>query len=214
LVRSIVNITKEKWWKMQQVKRNEILVLSEEVTRKFEELIQSTRRPDLAIRVIRQDYQTQLMFAAPEDRKKDDVVQNVGGFDIIFDPETATLLQDATLDVVDNSFQITPAPGKNLYPTTKEWGEPVADAIQNTIDQQLNPGLASHGGWVKLLEVAGDTAYIEMGGGCRGCMHSYITLKSVIENTIKEKVPSIRNVIDTTDHAGGTNPYYSPESQD
>jgi Fe/S biogenesis protein NfuA len=197
---------------MQQVKNNEILVLSEEVIEKFEELIQSTKRTDLAIRVIRQDYQTQLMFAAPEDRKNDDVVQKAGSFEIIFDPETASLLQDAALDIVDNSFQITPAPGKNLYPATKEWGEPVADSIQNIIDQQLNPGLASHGGWVKLLEVAGETAYIEMGGGCRGCERSYITLKSVIENSIKEKVPSIQNVIDTTDHAGGTNPYYTPES--
>lgn len=197
---------------MQQLKNNEILVLSEEVIEKFEELIQSTRRADLAIRVIRQDYQTQLMFAAPEDRKNDDVVQKAGNFEIIFDPETASLLQDAALDIVDNSFQITPAPGKNLYPATKEWGEPVADSIQNIIDQQLNPGLASHGGWVKLLELAGETAYIEMGGGCRGCERSYITLKSVIENSIKEKVPSIQNVIDTTDHAGGTNPYYTPES--
>ena len=190
----------------------DILTLSDVAKEKFFEMIQETKRDDLAIRIQRQNYQTQLMFADPEDRRDDDIVQNTGKFELLLDPETADLLDGAKLDFDEGGFQITPPEGKSLFPKTKEWGEPTADAVQAVIDQQLNPGLASHNGWVKLLETKEGTAYIEMGGGCRGCMHSYMTLKSTIERAIKENVPAIENVVDTTDHAGGTNPYYAPDN--
>jgi Fe/S biogenesis protein NfuA len=188
----------------------EILILGHEARTQFYEMIQDTKREDLSVRIRRQNYQTQLMFAAPEDIEENDLVQDAGNFNLILDPDTAEALEGARLDFEEGGFQITPAPGKSLYPKTKEWGEPTADAVQTIIDQQLNPGLASHNGWVTLLEVKDDTAYIEMGGGCRGCMHSYMTLKDTIERVIKENVPDITTVTDTTDHAGGTNPYYAP----
>jgi Fe/S biogenesis protein NfuA len=37
-----------------------------------------------------------------------------------------------------------------------------------------------------------------------------VTLKQGIEVMIKEAVPAIHEVVDTTDHAGGTNPFYQP----
>jgi Fe/S biogenesis protein NfuA len=37
-----------------------------------------------------------------------------------------------------------------------------------------------------------------------------VTLKQGIEVLIKQAVPEIKHVVDTTDHAGGTNPYYQP----
>ena len=188
----------------------EIIILGEEARKQFVEMIKGTQRLDLAVRIRRENYQTQLMFAAPEDVEENDVVQDTGSFMLILDRDTADALEGAHLDFEEGGFHITPAPGKELFPKSKEWGEPTADAVQTVVDQQLNPGLASHNGWVKLLEVKEDTAYIEMGGGCRGCMHSYMTLKDTIERVIKENVPAIVNVIDTTDHAGGTNPYYAP----
>lgn len=36
------------------------------------------------------------------------------------------------------------------------------------------------------------------------------TLKQGIEMEIREAVPAISQVLDVTDHAGGTNPYYQP----
>ena len=195
---------------MEKNETSEIILISAEARDKFFEMLQETKRDDLAIRIQRKDYQTQLMFAAPEDRLADDLVQNTGKFDLLLDPQTAEILSGARLDFEEDGFQITPPPGKSFFPKSRDWGEPTADAVQQVIDQQLNPGLASHSGWVKLLEVKDDTAYIEMGGGCRGCMHSYMTLKSTIERAIKESVPAIEQVVDTTDHAGGTNPYYSP----
>ena len=37
-----------------------------------------------------------------------------------------------------------------------------------------------------------------------------VTLKQGIEVRIREAVPAIREIVDTTDHAGGKNPYYQP----
>jgi Fe-S cluster biogenesis protein NfuA len=35
-----------------------------------------------------------------------------------------------------------------------------------------------------------------------------VTLNQGVEEAIREAFPEIREIIDTTDHAAGTNPYY------
>jgi Fe/S biogenesis protein NfuA len=82
--------------------------------------------------------------------------------------------------------------------------------VQELIDASINPAVAGHGGYVELLDVKDNTAYIAMGGGCQGCGAADITLKAGIERLIKEEIPEIVEVLDTTDHAAGTNPYYTP----
>jgi Fe/S biogenesis protein NfuA len=62
-----------------------------------------------------------------------------------------------------------------------------------------------------LLDVKGDTAFIEMGGGCRGCAISQMTLKDGIERIITQEVAAISRVLDTTDHSNGENPYYTED---
>ena len=90
------------------------------------------------------------------------------------------------------------------------WSDPVAQAVQKVLDDEINPAVASHGGHVSLLEVKNEVAYIQLGGGCQGCGMVDVTLKQGIEVRIREAVPSIREIVDTTDHAGGKNPYYQP----
>ena len=85
---------------------------------------------------------------------------------------------------------------------------PEAQTIQSLLEEQVNPAIASHGGFITLIDVADDRAYVELGGGCQGCGMVDVTLKQGVEVAIKEAVPSIIEVIDTTDHAGGNNPYY------
>ena len=77
-------------------------------------------------------------------------------------------------------------------------------------DEEINPAIASHGGYVTLLEVKGGRALIQLGGGCQGCGMVDVTLKQGIEVRVKELVPAITEIVDTTDHAGGSNPYYRP----
>lgn len=90
--------------------------------------------------------------------------------------------------------------------------ESLKERVQKLLDQQVNPSVASHGGYVKLIDVKDDVAYIEMMGGCKGCGQSAATLKNGIEAAIFHGVPEISQVLDTTDHASGTNPYYQSDA--
>jgi len=82
--------------------------------------------------------------------------------------------------------------------------------VQELIDTSINPAVAGHGGFVQLVDVKDNKVYLQMGGGCQGCGAADITLKAGIERMIKEEIPQIEEVLDTTDHASGENPYYTP----
>jgi Fe-S cluster biogenesis protein NfuA len=89
-------------------------------------------------------------------------------------------------------------------------GTPEAKAIQRLLEEEINPAVAAHGGHISLVDVRGEIAYIRLEGGCQGCGMANVTLKQGVETEIRRVVPSIEQVLDATDHAGGTNPYYQP----
>ena len=78
---------------------------------------------------------------------------------------------------------------------------------QKVVDDTLNPGLASHGGFVEIMASDGKNLYISMGGGCQGCGSAAMTMKQGVEVAIRNEVPGIEGIFDSTDHAAGTNPF-------
>jgi Fe/S biogenesis protein NfuA len=86
--------------------------------------------------------------------------------------------------------------------------DPLARAVQELLDSEINPAVASHGGYIGLLDVADGVAYVQMGGGCQGCGLAEVTLSQGVRATILERFPELHDVVDTTDHAQGANPYY------
>ena len=83
-------------------------------------------------------------------------------------------------------------------------------AIGDLLDREINPAVAAHGGFVELIDVRKNNVYLRLGGGCQGCGAADITLKQGIEKAIRDLVPRVGEILDTTDHAAGRNPYYSP----
>ncbi|MFW2339047.1 MAG: NifU family protein, partial [Acidimicrobiia bacterium] len=83
-----------------------------------------------------------------------------------------------------------------------------AERVQHVLEHEVNPAIASHGGGARLISVEEDTVYLELMGGCQGCGMATVTLKHGIERIITEAIPEINSVVDVTDHAGGSNPYY------
>lgn len=81
--------------------------------------------------------------------------------------------------------------------------------IEKVIDGEVNPGVAAHGGLIVLKKVEGNTVHIVMGGGCQGCSAADLTLKQGIHNAFRNAVPYVGAILDETDHAAGTNPYFS-----
>jgi Fe/S biogenesis protein NfuA len=99
----------------------------------------------------------------------------------------------------------TSQPSSGLDPSN-----PQVKKIQDLLTREINPAIASHGGFAELLGVKDNQVYLRLAGGCQGCGMADVTLKQGIELRIKEEVPEIVDVIDQTNHAGGTNPYFQP----
>lgn len=141
----------------------------------------------------------------PEDR-----VFDAGGFQVAVDPESAELLEGASVDWIESlnetGFKVE---NPNLKPIGSEPLEgPLAERVQTVIDQKVNPAVARHGGQIGLVEVRDSVAYIRMSGGCQGCGMAKVTLKQGVERMLTEAVPEIQGVEDVTDHAAGENPYF------
>ncbi|MBC8646312.1 MAG: NifU family protein [Thermoanaerobaculia bacterium] len=83
-------------------------------------------------------------------------------------------------------------------------------AITDLLDREINPAVAQHGGFVELIDVKSNNVFLRLGGGCQGCGAADVTLKQGIEKAIRSLVPRVGEILDTTDHAAGRNPYYSP----
>jgi Fe/S biogenesis protein NfuA len=151
-------------------------------------------------------WQYRLGFVGPEERRGDDHVFEAGGFELLADPDTFAHADGTTIDFVETPEQS----GFKIDNPNPVWGDPLAQAVQKVLDEDINPAVASHGGFVTLLDVKDQVVYIQLGGGCQGCGMVDVTLKQGIEVRIKEVVPEVRAIVDTTDHAGGRNPYYRP----
>ncbi len=137
--------------------------------------------------------------------------------------------------IQDNLVTVTAESGGNWTPIAKQVGTtiravlgsgekavsdtvlssiPDADSIkkrvQSVLDQEINPAVAAHGGWVELIDVKRNEVFIRMGGGCQGCGMADVTLKQGVEKSIRQAIPEVGAIMDTTDHGSGRNPYYAP----
>ena len=74
------------------------------------------------------------------------------------------------------------------------------EAVEKVLEEEIGPALASHGGGAKIVTVKDAKVYVELQGGCRGCMGARMTMKNGIERLFKERVPDVVEVIDATDH--------------
>lgn len=159
--------------------------------------------PDLALRVAITGrrfgrFAYDLAFVSPAERSADDVLVQEQPFAVYVDSASAAKLEGARLDYVTTD-QMSGFAIENPNPV---WDDPLAQAIQKLIDDEINPQLWMHGGLVSLVEVRDGIAYVEFGGGCRGCGLVDQTLSQGVEARIKEAFPEIEAVIDVTDHRG------------
>ncbi len=146
-------------------------------------------------------YDMQLV-APGEERQGDMIVEALDGIAIHIPLASAPYLDGITLDA---DLPMGAVRVENPNPL---WLEPVAEAVQSLLDNEINPSVASHGGHIDLLDVADGVAFIHMGGGCQGCGMAEVTLGQGVRTAILDTFPEIHEVRDTTDHAQGANPYY------
>lgn len=152
----------------------------------------------------------ELTFMPVADAGDDDALQHVGDLPVIVPAESVDRLEGATITVRDGGLAIDNpnSPSPSMGGGNAVADGPVADRIRQVLTERINPAIASHGGFAELVAVEDDTAYLRMGGGCQGCGLAQVTLSQGIEVAIKDAVPEITHVVDVTDHASGSNPYY------
>ena len=159
------------------------------------------------------EYAYDLTFDPLAEADEADAVYRQGDLPVVVPVGSIEQLTGATLDVpagggpglvLRNPNRPDPLSGKHLELTGT-----IAEQVQQLLTQHINPSLAAHGGFAELKGVEGSVVYVTMGGGCQGCAVSAMTLRDGIARSIKESIPEVTDVIDTTDHASGENPYYS-----
>lgn len=201
---------------------NAVLTITDEAKEKIRSVLDSQQAPVRTIRVSSQARGKYSMSLETEGQpRQDDAVLPYDGFEVYIDSQSLPMVEGATLSWVDTygggGFQFdnptdaaAPAgpPQKKQAPEGPEGN--IWRQIEEILQDEVNPAVASHGGYIDLLEYKDGTAYVLMGGGCQGCAMSAMTLKSGVERILKSHIPEIQEILDVTDHAGGRNPYYSP----
>ncbi len=159
------------------------------------------------------EYAYDLTFDPMAEADDADAQYEQGGLPVIVPAGSIEQLTGATLDipagggpglVLRNPNRPDPLSGKHLELTGS-----VAEQVEQLLKEQINPALAAHGGFAELKGVEDTKVYVTMGGGCQGCAVSAMTLRDGIARSIKEAIPEVTDVIDTTDHDAGETPYYS-----
>lgn len=196
-----------------------VVTVTDTAIAKILELRESEDDPaDLALRLavtgIRgPEYTYDLTFEPVAEATETDIVYHQGELPVMVPADSMDSLQGATLDlpgtdsqgglVLRNPNRPDPLAGIDLDLTGT-----TAEKVQQLLEQQINPGLAAHGGFAELKGVDGDKVYVLMGGGCQGCAVSAMTLREGIAASITAAIPEVTDVIDATDHDAGENPYY------
>lgn len=219
----LLNITGIGGETMSETNQEKLMELSQSAIDKIAELMASRGTGPQAVRVLVHlggptGGQSEFKFVDLTEKVDSDTILEMGPFPMYLDTQAAEALKGAKVDFDEAKYstgfhiEYKNPLEEYLNSRRKDWGDdPVASRVQQVVDQQVNPGVAGHGGWVVLLDVKDGKAFIEMGGGCRGCAISTMTLKQGIEKIITEEVPEIQEVLDTTDHSNGENPYYTED---
>lgn len=150
-----------------------------------------------------------LEFCEPDEVRGDDYLVECEGFSLVIDRHSAPFLDNASIDFEQQRTGGTlTVRAPHLKGTPPDASASVVERVRYVIDTEINPGVASHGGKVHLVEVSADgVVVLRFGGGCHGCGNVDLTLRNGIERTLKERVPEVSAVVDATDHSSGENPY-------
>ncbi len=188
-----------------------ILTITEVATGQIKKILEQEELSEQAVRVGIQEktptgFTYQLEFVELSEKTDKDTLLEQDGVVFYLDEGSLDDLRGTTLDYVDNGLSAGFKFDNPNKPALLR--DPLAEKVFRVIQEKINPGVASHGGHVTLLDVKDGTAYVQLGGGCQGCGQADTTVKEGITAMICETVPEIHTVLDVTDHAAGENPYY------
>ena len=187
-----------------------IATLTEAAIQKVREALKG--RSDIGVRltVVREagEFKYKFDYVAPEQIDPRDFVFLCEEYRFFIHWESEALIKGSTIDysstgmgqawVIDN-----PNPA---------WDSALAGEISKVFNETINPGLAEHGGHIRLVNIKDNMAYVEMSGGCQGCSMAGKTLHNGVILILAERFPQITGLVDVTDHAAGASPFFTNEN--
>ena len=187
-----------------------LLQLDSGAERKLSEMRDAGRFDGSALRVSVSErgatFRYSLEVVEAEAREEEDAVFEVAGVHFHVDAASQPLLRGATLQYVE---ELTGGGFRFENPNRPRLLDvPLAGQVQRILDEEVNPGVAAHGGRVTLVDVAGGRVVVEFGGGCQGCGMANLTLREGVTATLRRAIPEITEVVDATDHEAGATPYH------
>lgn len=152
--------------------------------------------------------ETCIAYCRPGEEEEDDVIMEFEGFKAYFGSRSLPFLEEAKVDYADDKFggQLTIRAPNSRMPNVND-DSPIEDKINYVLYNDVNPGLAAHGGMISLEEVVDGVAVLRFGGGCQGCGQADVTLKEGVEKTMLEKIPELKGIRDVTDHSDRSQAY-------
>lgn len=154
--------------------------------------------------------ETCIAYCKPGEEKAEDTVIALEVFRVWVDATSEPFLEEAVVDYATDRMggQLTIKAPNAKVPMVND-DSPLNDRINYLLQTEINPGLASHGGEIKLIDVVeGGIAVLQFGGGCQGCGMVDVTLKEGVEKTLIARIPEITGVRDVTDHSVKEHAYY------
>ena len=155
--------------------------------------------------------ETCISYCRPEDAKADDLKFDLTSFALWIEATSEPYLKEAEVDYNEDALggQLTiRAPAARMPKLGPKSSR--QDQVNYFLWNEVNPMLAQHGGAVELVAIEKKGRVVmRFGGGCQGCSMVDVTLKSGIEDNLKNKFDWIKEVVDVTDHSFTDNAYYS-----
>ncbi|NKB97780.1 MAG: Fe-S biogenesis protein NfuA [Pseudomonadales bacterium] len=193
-----------------------MIEISESAQTYLQELLGKQEQDGTAIRVFvaqpgTPQAETCIAYCRPGEEQEGDISVEYEGFRAWFEGRSESYLVDAVVDYQEDQMggQLTIKAPNARIPNVSD-DSPLEDRINYILYNEINPGLAAHGGMVTLVELTSEKeAVLQFGGGCQGCSAVDVTLKHSVEATLLERLPELTAVKDMTDHSLTENAYYS-----
>ena len=159
-----------------------MIEISESAQEYLQELLTKQEEKDVGIRVFvaqpgTPHAETCIAYCRPGEEQEGDLPVAYQGFTAWFEERSIPFLEDAVVDYQEDQMggQLTIKAPNARVPGVGE-DAPLEDRINYVLYNEINPGLAAHGGMVSLVDIVEESiAVLQFGGGCQGCSAVDIT---------------------------------------
>jgi Fe/S biogenesis protein NfuA len=190
------------------------IIITESAQQYLADLLGKQNTPGIGIRVFitqpgTPHAETCIAYCKPGEEKPEDTALALAEFTAWIDGTSEPFLEDALVDYATDRMggQLTIKAPNAKVPMVNA-NSPMNERINYYLQTEINPGLASHGGQVSLIDIDDGIVILKFGGGCQGCGQVDLTLKEGIEATLLARIPELKGVRDVTDHSNRENAYY------